>query len=193
MKINKFKCLTALILPFFLISCAGLTSKSLDTEDMTFNSVKSYPVNVASYQYASFAQDNPIVLPKGLDVNPEQAIYGYLAKRFQPSGNIGKLKAYIQSVTIDYNKEESGNAVAAVLTLDEQDIYTITAEIAFEILGTQTIERDVTVLRIKRVIKQSEHLTLAEREAGQFQAVDEMLDDLDIAIRENLLRKFNAL
>ena len=191
--INSVKRLAVLTLPLLLLSCAVFTTKTTETEDMTFNAAKSYPVNVASYQYASFAQDNPIVLPKGLDVNPEQAIYGYLAKRFQPSGNIGKLKAYIQSVTIDYNKEESGNAVAAVLTLDEQDIYTITAEIAFEILGTQTIERDVTVLRIKRVIKQSEHLTLAEREAGQFQAVDEMLDDLDIAIRENLLRKFKVL
>jgi len=190
---NNAKRLAILTLPLLLLSCAGLTSKSPDTEDMTFNAVRSYAVDVASYQYASFAENNPIVLPKGLDVNPEQAIYGYLAKRFQPSGNIGKLKAYIQSVTIDYNKEKSDNSVAAVLTLDEQDIYTITAEVAFEILGTQTIERDVTVLRIKRVIKQSEHLILAEREAGQFEAVDEMLDDLDIAIRENLLRKFRVL
>lgn len=191
MKMNKIKRLAFLAVPLLLISCSS--NVKTDQEQMTFNSVRSYPVNVASYQHASFTQDNPIILPKGLDVNPEQAIRGYLENRFHPTGNIGKLKAYIKAVKIDYNKEKSKNSVAAALTLDEQDKYTITTEIAFEILGTQTIERDVTVVRIKREIKQSEHLTLAEREAGQFKAIDSMLDDLDIAIRENLLRKFNVL
>lgn len=189
----KAKYILLCTLGFVLLSCTSRTNIKNDVNKMTFDRVQTYPVNVASYQPASFKQDKNIVLPSGFHADPEQAIFDYLQSRFVPTGNIGKLKAYIQSVDVTYNKEESQNAVAAFMTLDEQDVYTITAEIAFEVLGTQTIEREVQVLKIMRQIKQPEHLTLAEREKAQFEAIDGMIDDLDIAIREDLMQRYNML
>ncbi|MGN7438278.1 MAG: hypothetical protein ACTHOO_06485 [Alcanivorax sp.] len=181
-------------LSMLLASCSHITGNDGKTlAQMTFEHVKPFPVYVASYETTDLNETKAINLPEGFVTNPSSLIYDYLNNRFEAAGNQGKLMISVDDVHIQHAIEKSDNAVGSVIGLGKKDHYHIKAFVSVEGRGIGQYERLKRNLVVTRNIFISEHVSLIEREQLEMQALDSMIDDLDIALRKVLNEQFGVL
>lgn len=183
--------LPALFVALILNGCASYKGDPL--AQMTFDHVKPFSLYVASYEPINIHEGVRQRLPEGFVTNPIDLIYDYLGSRFEAVGNQGKLKIEISSVTINYSVAESSNSVGSLIGLGKRDHYHVKANVDIIGLGIGHSEFKKQSLVLSRNIYISEHVSLVERERLQMQALDSMIDDLDIALRRVLKDQFNVM
>ncbi|MGH1375900.1 MAG: hypothetical protein ACRBCK_06070 [Alphaproteobacteria bacterium] len=157
---------------------------------MTFEHVKPFSIYVASYNPIEYPQAETLSLPQGYVANPADLIFDYLGSRYQATGSQGKLRIEIDDITVKHTIEQSSNAVGAALGVAKKDKYTVHAALKIVALGTSRYDRKEVTLKAHRTVTVSEHISLSERENAQMQALDNLLDDLDVTIKRLLMQEF---
>lgn len=182
------------VLAVSLGGCSHITGDDGKTlAQMTFQHVKPFPVYVASYEAINMNQGGAVNLPTGFVSNPSQLITDYLNNRYEAAGNQGKLIISVDDVHIQHAVEDSENSVGAMIGLGKKDHYHVKAFISVAGLGIGQYESQQQKLVVSRNIYISEHVSLVERERLQMEALDSMIDDLDIALRKVLNEQFGVL
>lgn len=180
---------------FALSACAPFFgSNGEPLAQITFDQVNAKSLYVASYEVARLPTskvDTP--LPNGFLLDPEQLVYDYLSNRYGAVGNQGKLTANITDVSVDYEVLESENVIGAMVGVGKKDFYRVAVAIDVEAYGTREFAEQRQSITVFRDISISEHISLVNREQAQVQAMDNMLDDLDVALRKLFKEQFQIL
>ncbi len=165
---------------------------------MTFNHITPKPLYVASYEPVEVSM--PSVLPEGFVADPAKIVHDYLTNRFEAVGTQGKFKATITSSIVEHDVVASRNKFGEILGVDKKDHYVIKVTIALKSYGlsefsqASSYARDMsTQIRATRDLFVSEHVSLVEREKRQLEALDFLVDDLDIPLQKLLREDFNIL
>ncbi len=147
---------------------------------MTFEHVEKYPIYVASYETINLS--NNTKLPEGFVINPSDNIYKYFNSRFEASGSQGKLNITIKNVSVIHEVIQSKNKISGFIGIDKSDHYLVQAEIIMKLYGDNEAKNKEITFKSSRNIYISEHLSVVNREKLQMQALDKLIDDIDIAI-----------
>ena len=174
-------------------ACTSIGQNGEPLPQITFNHVKPYPLYVASYELIGLSEENKLTIPEGFVSDPSQIVYDYLNSRFEAAGNQGKFLARIRSVDIAYDRVNSDNSVTAFVGLDKKDHYRVTVVLNLSARGVSDVDWQKQRLTVYRDIYVPEYVSLVEREKLEMQAMDHMIDDLDIALRKILREQFGIL
>lgn len=175
---------------FILTGCVS-TEKNGDTlPQITFDHINPYPLYVASYETVALPVENVPNSPVGFVTKPDRMILGYLNSRFEASGYRGKLLIKIQSVDIKHERVDDESSLINLIGVNKKDHYRVSVTIDIEAHGVNNIEWKKQSMTVYRDIYISENVSLVEREKIELRAMDNMIDDLDIALRKVLERKF---
>ena len=156
---------------------------------MTFNHIAPKPVYVASYEAVAIPV-GASSLPHGFVADPAKIVHDYLKNRFEAAGTQGKLRVSVQYSVVEHDVIASRNKFGAILGIDKSDHYVIKVGIALQAFGLSDFETKSTQLNAKRDVFISEHVSLVERERLQLEALDQLVDDLDIPIRKVFKEQF---
>ncbi len=190
---RKFLLLTVAMVPILVSACSLNSNDGNTLAKMTFNHVNAFPVYVASYEPVNINEGKTHLLPEGFVTDPAPLIFDYLSSRFEASGHQGKLRIEIKDVVIRHEVVSSDNDIGAMIGLGKKDHYNVKAYIDVILLGSGDVDKRMQSMIVSRNIYISEHLSLVEREKMQMQALDNMIDDLDIALRKVLKETFDIL
>ena len=181
------------IAPVIISACSLNTNDGNMLAQMTFNHIKPFPVYVASYEPININEGKSHLLPEGFVADPAPLIFNYLSSRFEASGKQGKLRIEIKDVVIRHEIVSSNNNLGAVIGLGKREHYNVKAYIDIVVLGRDHIDKRTQSMTVSRNIYIADNLSLVEREKLQMQALDNMVDDLDIALRKVLRETFEIL
>ncbi len=177
-----------------LSACMGLSGQDgKPLAKMTFAHITPEPVYVASYEAVGLSTNKTPFMPVGFVSDPSVIAYDYLKNRFAAAGTTGKLRAVIQDVKVTHEILPSENQVGAALGIGKRDRYFITLDMSLESLGGNGFDRQSVALTANREVYVSEHVSIVQREKAQMEAMDSMLDDLDISIQKVLKEQFRLM
>ncbi len=157
---------------------------------MTFDHIKPYSINVASYEPLDNA--SPTILPETFIVDPAKVAFEYLNARFNAVGYNGKLKIVIESSDISHKLVAPENSLYSALPVDigKQDHYLIRLVLKLYLYGKDSDISMQTTLIAHRNIYIPEFASVVEREQAQMEAIDMLIDDLDKSISQVLSNNF---
>lgn len=164
--------------------------------EITFDHIKPFSIYVAAFDvqegYLGMG-DNQNMGGTTFLTPPGQVVVDYFKSRYAAAGTNGKLVVNVESSSVTHKLVESENTMGAFLGVDHKDVYhleVVSRLTAYDVGGFMQKEMKITA---KRDLSISEHITLAERERAQAQALDQLLDDLDRAVQHALRNEFNIL
>lgn len=184
---RKFK---ALVLPLcvsaslVLVSCAGGDTKPLT--DMSFAHLQPYPLYVASYEVFTTPASDGIKIPEGFVANPVIIAQDYFKNRFHETGSNGKLSVVVDNATVKHSVQQSESKVGAFMGVDKYDAYEISLVVKLIVFEVNGYEKQENTIRVQRSVSISEHVSLAERERLQMEAMDKIMDDIDVGVKNIL-------
>ena len=181
---------------FILSACTSLFGNNGEPlAQITFDQVHAKPLYVASYEIVDLpvSMVEPQSLPEGFLLDPEHLVYDYLSNRYEAAGNQGKLTVKINDLSVVHKVLNSQNAIGSMVGVDKRDYYRVSAAIGIEAYGTRLFAEQKQSITVFRDVTVSEHTSLVNREKAQIQAMDNMLDDLDIALHEIFREQFQIL
>ncbi len=157
---------------------------------ITYNHIDPMPIYVAAYE--------PVPYPKQVDLqgfvmNPADVVYSYLQNRFQAVGAQGKLRVSVHDVSLTHEVTESEGKVRAAIGVDRKDHYTVRIMVKVQSYGLDTYNDSEVVLTAHRNIFISEHVSIIEREALETEAMQELIEDLNTALRKILRDRFQVI
>ena len=159
---------------------------------MTFNHIAPKPIYVASYEAVAIPAGTSS-LPEGFVSDPAKVVHDYLNNRFEAAGKRGKLRVSVQYASVEHDVVASRNKFGKVLGVDKSDHYVMKVGIALQAFGFSNFDTKSTMLNATRDVYISEHVSLVERERLQLEALDQMIDDLDIPIRKVFTEEFGIM
>ncbi len=160
---------------------------------MTFAHITPEPIYVASYEAIGLPTNKTPFMPVGFVTDPSVIAYDYLKNRFSAAGTTGKLRAVIRDVKVTHEILPSENQVGAALGIGKRDYYHITLNLSLEAFGGNGFDKKSVALTANRGVYISEHVSIVQREQAQMEALDSMLDDLDISIQKTLKEQFHLM
>ncbi len=160
---------------------------------MTFSHVNKYPIYVASYEVNPVDASRVSLSENWLIASPADIIYDYLNSRFEASGSKGKLKITIKNIDVSYHVVDSDYKVGELLGINKKDLYVVSAVLGLKAYGVTKYDHKEVTLKAHRNIYVSEYSSVVDREKVQMQALDSLIDDLDIAIRKILKEDLSLL
>lgn len=169
---------------FIMSGCANDSGKVMT--EMSFNHLQPYPLYVASYEIFTTPQTDTIQLPEGFVANPVTITHDYFTNRFHETGTQGKLSVVIDNATIKHSIQKSESSVGAFIGVDHYDVYDITMLIKLDVFEVKGYQKQENKIRVSRSVSVSEHVSLAERERIQMQALDALMDDVDEGVKNIL-------
>ena len=179
-----------LLTVLLLGACNPLTTGHQEPlAQMTFAHIRPWPVYVASYEPVPFS--GQVALPAGFAADPAVLVHDYLQSRFAASGSQGKLRMIVQDIAVTHTKTESPHKWGTMLGVNTHDHYMVRAGVKIELYNDTGGGYSGTTLTAHRDIRIPEHASPVERERAQMEALDHLIDDLDIAIRKVLKDDFS--
>ncbi len=201
---NKpYRFLTRKILNAFLVcgALAAFPACTMNPEGkplakMTFNHINPFPVDVASYEIQNRTDGSfgfTAKQPENFVAPLNETVEDYLHSRFGSVGQNGKLLVVLEQADVTQKQVPSDSKIGAMLNVDNKDQYEMNVAVKLAIYGANGFDVKETTIRGYRAVTMSEHLTLAEREKYQMEAMDNLIDDLDGAIQKVLSEEFGVL
>lgn len=181
MSFKASKTLFICLVCFVLSACAGTGGKPLPV--MTFSHLEPISISVGAVRSASEEQG----IAEAFVVSPSRALEEYIHARFLPAGFAGLLQATTEEASIAHSYEPSDSRVGQALDVNGWDVYDMVIKVRLEHLDDHGDVLYGTVLTARRVIKVTEHSSVAERERRQFEAVEALFQDLDKQIMRIVL------
>lgn len=173
------------------VGCSNNQGKVLT--ELSFNHIQPYPLYVASYEIFTTPNTDNLKLPDGFVANPVLIAKDYFTNRFNSTGSRGKLSVVIDSASVEHKIEQSSNKIGAYIGVDRYDTYDISMIIKMAVFDVSDFEKKESSIRVNRSISISEHETLAEKERLQMDAMDKLMDDVDLGVRNVLAQDFSML
>lgn len=143
---------------------------------MTFAHLQPIPLNIGMLKTHDTAD---MISNETFVVSPYQSLRDYLHARFRPGGFNGILNATIENASITHSFESSDQTINKALNVGGLDVYDMTILLKLEHIDSQDKLKYGTVLTVRRIIKVSEHASIAERERRQYRAMEALFADLD--------------
>lgn len=162
-----------------LCACESGRPGGLPLPQMTFAQIQPMPVNVRLVN-ASVSESDAV---DDFAIDPGAAAKQYLARRFVAAGNSGALEINVEKAAVVKTHEAAGNSVAGFLNVGGADAYAVTLIVRFEHLDEGGRVLYGKVLTARRIVRISEHDSLATRERRQMEAMEALFSDLDREIR----------
>lgn len=165
---------------FFVVLCLGACSSTPRPEGkplplLTFAHLDPVAVDVGALKTQN--EEDPV--SESFVVSPYRAIEDYLHSRFTPKGFRGVLHAFIEEASVVHSYEPSQNKLGEFLDVAGQDVYDMTITLRLENLGEDERVAYGTVLTVRRLVRVSEHASIAERERRQLQGLEFLFKDID--------------
>lgn len=181
-----------------LVGLAGCATTSVPPlQKMTFDQLEPFPLYVASYEIKNqtldmlgFAPDN---VEQGFIASVSQTVDDYLRHRFSAVGTNGKFLAVLKEATLTQKQIPSDNRIGAWMNVDNRDRYDLKVVVHMAVFGLENYEKRGVDVIANQMVTIPEHVTLAERETLQMQALDSLLDNLDGSIQQVLREDFRIL
>lgn len=187
-----------------LLACTALlgltgcvTTPAPPPEQMTFDTLQPFPLYVASYEIQN--QTAPMLgfsdesVDKGFVASVNKTVDDYLHHRFSSVGTNGKFLAVLKEASVKRSIQPSDNRVGVWLNVDKRDRFDMKVVVHMAIFGVGNFEKKGIDVIANRMLTVPEHVTLAERERLQMEALDNMIDDLDASIQQVLKEDFRIL
>ena len=143
---------------------------------MTFEHVRSIPLRVGMLKTL---EAEGVKSSDSFTVSPHAALEQYLHARFVPKGFDGTLQATIEDASVRHTYEPSTDTVKNYLNLDGRDVYDMTILLRLEHHDRDGTLSYGTVITVRRLVKVSEHASIAQRERAQYEGMEELFKDLD--------------
>lgn len=189
---NRMRLIAAgFFLSLAVTGCANNDGKVLT--ELSFNHIQPYPLYVASYEVFTTPNTDSLKIPDGFVANPVKIANDYFTNRFNSTGSRGKLSVLIDSANIEHKIEQSSNKIGAYMGVDRYDTYDISMIIKMVVFDVSEFEKKESSIRVNRSISISEHETLAEKERLQMDAMDKLMDDVDLGVKNVLAQDFSML
>lgn len=188
--------LMMLLCSFSLGACVSSLSTNNEGQplaQMTFAHITPSPVYVASYEVVPLEKTQKPYMPVGFVADPADVVNDYLSHRFAASGSTGKLRAVIRNVKVTHEILPSENEIQAKLGLGKRDHYHINIDVDLQSIGTSDETPKSVSMSAKRDIYTPAHFSIIQRERKQMEAIDTLVDDLDIAINNALKTQLHLM
>lgn len=191
---NSIKILacSSILASALLLSACASGDKKVMTE-MSFDHIKPYPLYIASYEVFTTPATDNVKIPEGFVANPVDIARKYFTNRFEETGTQGKLSVVLDQAIIGHKMEQSKSSIGAFMGVDRYDVYEISMVIKLILFGVKGYEKQENIIRVNRMVSISEHVSMAERERLQMQALDALLDDVDVGVRNILDRDLGVM
>jgi hypothetical protein len=194
MKTKQFLVLFLLIAP--LSGCVSeYAAQGTPVAKMTFEHVQSFPVDVAAYdvrdEFGSFQEIDEEDMH--FVTSPGRVVSDYFRSRFAPAGENGKLIVSVESARVEREVFVSENRVGALMGVGKTDMYKISVHVRLLSYDAGGYDQKEMKMVARRNVGVSEHVSLAQRERLQMEALDSLLDDLDAAVQKALHEEFHLL
>lgn len=178
---------------FSLALTACATGDGALVKQKNYADLQKYPVYVAAFDVAHSNAYDVSSFPQGFIPNPETMVVDFMKNRFQQAGSHGNLQIFVEDIVIAHKMTDSEGKVRAFMGVDRHDEYDV--QVVLKLVATDVSNYQKQEIKVKgrRVVSISEHVSLAEREKAQMQAMDRMIDDLDVAVRNALTDKFGIM
>lgn len=150
---------------------------------ITFQHLQKLPISVGMLKTSSEATG----VSEAFIISPHDAMRDYMHARFVPKGFSGELQAVIEQADVQHSYEASGSKVGSFLDVGGLDAYAMSIRMRLEYIGEDGGVIHGSVLNAKRVVKVSEHASIAEREKRQLEGAEGLFVDLDEQIRAIVL------
>lgn len=187
-----------------LLTCSALlvvtgctTTQAPPPERMTFDTLQPFPLYVASYEIQNqtapmlgFADESVDV---GFVASVNKTVDDYLQHRFSAVGTNGKFLAVLKEASVKSSVLPSDNKFGAWMEVDKRDRFDMKVVVHMAIFGVGSYEKRGIDVVANRMLTVPEHVTLAERERLQMEALDNLIDDLDASIQQVLKEDFQVL
>lgn len=182
----------SLVLLSFIFLASGACSVTPDPAGqplpmITFAHLQKLPVNVGLVQTKTDVQGYSDVFI----VSPYDALRDYMHARFIPKGNRGELLAVIERADVKHSHETARNSVGSALGIGGLDVYEMSIRLRLDHMGAGGGVLQGSILSATRVVKVSEHASIAERERRQFEGAEGLFQDLDAQIQAIVLDEMN--
>lgn len=155
---------------------------------LTFSHLKPIPIAVGSvrtHTEASFVTESFVV-------SPYKALENYLHARFVPAGPYdGQFEGMIQEASLRHSYEPSPANFQKFLNVGGFDVYDMNIRVKLSYLDRNGALIRGSTLSVQRIVKVSEHASIAERERRQFEAMENLFVDLDTAMQKAVLDDMN--
>ncbi len=187
-----------------LLTCGALltvtactTTNAPPPEQMTFDTLQPFPLYVASYEIQN--QTGPMLgfadesVDAGFVASVNKTVDDYLHHRFSAVGTNGKFLAVLKEASVKSSVQPSDNKIGAWLEVDKRDRFDMKVVVHMAVFGIGNYEKKGVDVIANRMLTVPEHVTLAERERLQMEALDNLIDDLDASIQQVLKEDFQVL
>jgi hypothetical protein len=170
---------TGLFVAIFGLSGCAVDGSKGGVPDLSFARTEQKPVYVGEYAVEPApAYTNP--MPAGFVVDPAKKIEEYFKGRFQASsGAQGRFVVSISNVSVLYDVKGSDSAIGQFLNVDKKDSYILQATIRLLVYDVGGYDVQKLDIQSTRRVTMSEHVSLAEREKLQIEAVHGLISVLD--------------
>jgi hypothetical protein len=168
-----------IFLPLCLLFVCGCTSTQGAAGNampgLTFSHLKTIPISVGAIK----TNESESPFSESFVASPYQAFDDYIHARFAPSGFAGFLSAKVEAATISHSYQAANSDVGRFFNVAGMDVYDMTLKVRLEHLNMdgQMVRGDV--LTARRIVRVSEHTSIADREKAQLDALEAMFSDLD--------------
>jgi hypothetical protein len=154
---------------------------------MTFAHLTPLELSVSAVKTASanIVQDD--VFP----ISPYDKLQKYVAARFVPRGTQGTLSFNIESATVTHSYEPSVGAVTGFFKVGGNDVYDMRLQVRMEHLGVTNNLLDGHAITVRRIVRISEHASIAQREERQMQGVEGLFKSFDEEVTRIVLTEMN--
>ena len=193
---RKFLNICLIFSAFSALPSCTMNPEGKPLAEMTFNHISPFPVDVASYEIQNKTDGSfgfTAKQPENFVANLSQTLSDYLHSRFGSVGDNGKLLVVLEQADVTQKQMPSDNKIGSILNVDNKDQYEMNVAVRLAIYGANGFDVKETTIRGYRAVTMSEHLTLAERERHQMEAMDNLIDDLDGAIQKVLVEEFKVM
>lgn len=185
MFVSVLRMLGCCVVLFLISGCASTPSPmGKPVASMTFKHLQPIPLTIHTIDIQTVETNNMA----GFSYDLDQMVQAYLDRKFVAGGGEGTLLASLDSSSIKRGFEESSNAAADLFGLGGYDVYEAALSLRLEHLDKGLNRVYGTVVRAKRIIKISEHASIAEREYAQFEGLEHLFVELDRHVEKVVLK-----
>lgn len=190
MKIHPLNFFLIIITVLSLAGCSSLPEPTDGTvPTMTFNHIKPIAVDVAAHNVVRHANINNM-RSDGFIKPIDMAAESYFRSKLTAAGGQGAFRVEIHEASVRKNHVKAGREMARFLGVFGLDEYMLNVE-ALLVLERPDIRKSVK-MRAGRVVRVSEHSSIANRERDQLVALEELLRALDAEFTRVMHTEFAA-
>lgn len=170
-------------LSFALLAGCASAPEATATPGLTFQHLRPVAVNARNIQ----TNVNPGPEVDGFVVSPYNAAENYIQSRFRADGAKDTLRTSFEKVGVTHTHEGAKNKIAGYLDVAGFDVYKVDLFLRLEhVSETGTVLYGNTI-HAARVMKITEHASIAEREKHQLEGLEILFKDLDEQVKTVVL------